>query len=76
MESLLTFCRKFAEICTKLLLIALGKGVKIQRKVAAKFGRNFRASFAVENRQKHFPPNFHCKFHDHTSLRGSGCGVP
>ena len=33
---------------------------------------DFRASFAGENRQKHFPPKLHCRFHHQTSLRSSG----
>ena len=33
---------------------------------------DFRASFAGENRQKHFPAKLHRKFHHQTSLRGSG----
>ena len=32
----------------------------------------FRASFAGENHQKHFPPKLHRKFHHQISLRGSG----
>ena len=38
----------------------------------AKFGRRFSSFFCWENRQKHFPPKLHCKFHHQTSLRGSG----
>ena len=39
---------------------------------AAKFGRRFLSFFCWENRQKHFPPKLHRKFHHQTSLRGSG----
>ena len=46
---------------------------KIGGELPAKFGRRFsRAAFARENRQKHFPPKLHRKFHHQTSLRGSG----
>ena len=38
----------------------------------AKFGRRFSSFFCWENRQKHFPPKLHRKFHHQTSLRGSG----
>ena len=52
------------------------KLAKFSAKFVAKFRRslegNFRASFAGENRQKHFPPKLHRKFHHQTSLRGSG----
>ena len=37
-----------------------------------KFGRRFSSFFCLENRQKHFPPKLHRKFHHQTSLRGSG----
>ena len=37
-----------------------------------KFGRRFSSFFYWENRQKHFPPKLHRKFHHQTSLRGSG----
>ena len=49
---------------------------KFSAKLVANFRRSlegdFRASFAWENRQKHFPPKLHRKFHHQTSLRGSG----
>ena len=52
------------------------KLAKFSAKLVANFRRSlegdFRASFAGENGQKHFPPKFHCKFHHQTSLRGSG----
>ena len=52
------------------------KLAKFSAKLAANFRRSlkgdFRASFAGENRQKHFPPKLHRKFHHQTSLRGSG----
>ena len=38
----------------------------------AKFGRRFSRFVCGENRQKHFPPKLHRKFHHQTSLRGSG----
>ena len=44
---------------------------EIGGELPAKSG-DFRASFAGENRQKHFPPKLHRKFHHQTSLRGSG----
>ena len=37
-----------------------------------KFGKRFSSFFCLENRQKHFPPKLHRKFHHQTSLRGSG----
>ena len=53
-----------------------GKLAKFSAKLVANFRRSleedFRASFAGENRQKHFPPKLHRKFHHQTSLRGSG----
>ena len=52
------------------------KLAKLSAKLVANFRRSlegdFRASFAVENRQKHLPPKLHRKFHHRTSLRGSG----
>ena len=52
------------------------KLAKFSAKLVANFRRSlegdFRASFAGENRQKHFPPKLHRKFHHQTSLRGSG----
>ena len=52
------------------------KLAKFLAKLVANFRRSlegdFRASFAGENRQKHFPPKLHRKFHHQTSLRGSG----
>ena len=52
------------------------KLAKFSAKLVANFQRSlegdFRASFAGENRQKHFPPKRHRKFHHQTSLRGSG----
>ena len=52
------------------------KLAKFSAKLAANFRRNlegdFRASFAGENCQKHFPPRLHRKLHHQTSLRGSG----
>ena len=44
---------------------------KIGGELPAKFGRRF-LSFCWGNRQKHFPPKLHRKFHHQTSLRGSG----
>ena len=48
----------------------------ILAKLVANFRRSlegdFRASFAGENHQKHFPPKLHRKLHHQTSLRGSG----
>ena len=38
----------------------------------ANFGRRFSSFFWWENRQKHFPPKLHRKFHHQISLRGSG----
>ena len=38
----------------------------------AKFGRRFSSFLCWENRQQHFPPKLHRKFHHQTSLRGSG----
>ena len=50
--------------------------MKFSAKLVANFRRSlegdFRASFAGENRQKHFPPKLHRRFHHQTSLRGSG----
>ena len=52
------------------------KLAKFSAKLAANFRRSlagdFRASFVGENRQRHFPPKLHRKFHHQTSLRGSG----
>ena len=52
------------------------KSAKFSAKLVANFRRSlaggFRASSAGENRQKHFPPKLHRKFHHQTSLRGSG----
>ena len=45
---------------------------EIGGELPAKFGRRFSSFFCWENRQKHFPPKFHRKFHHQTSLRGSG----
>ena len=45
---------------------------EIGGELPAKFGRRFSSFFAGENRQKHFPPKLHHKFHHQTSLRGSG----
>ena len=53
---------------------------KFSAKLVANFRRSlegyFRASFAGENRKKHFPPKLHRKFHHQTSLRGSGLWRP
>ena len=52
------------------------KLAKFSAKLVANFRRSlegdFRASFAGENRQEHFPPKLHRKFHHPASLRGSG----
>ena len=52
------------------------KLAKFSAKLVANFRRSldddFRASFAGENSQRHFPPKLHRKFHHQTSLRGSG----
>ena len=45
---------------------------EIGGELLAKFGRRFSSFFCWENRQKHFPPKLHRKFHHQTSLRGSG----
>ena len=45
---------------------------EIGGELPAKFGRRFSSFFCWENRQKHFPPKLHRKFHHQTSLRGSG----
>ena len=48
---------------------------EIGGELLAKFKKekeDFRASFAGENHQKHFPPKLHRKVHHQTSLRGSG----
>ena len=45
---------------------------EIGGELPAKFGRRFSSVFCWENRQKHFPPKLHRKFHHQTSLRGSG----
>ena len=46
---------------------------EIGGELPAKLGRRFSSfSFAGKNRQKHFPPKLHHKFHHQTSLRGSG----
>ena len=45
---------------------------EIGGELPAKFEGDFRASFAGENRQKHFPPKLRRKLHRQTSLRGSG----
>ena len=45
---------------------------EIGGELRAKFGRRFSSFFCWGNRQKHFPPKLHRKFHHQTSLRGSG----
>ena len=49
---------------------------KFSAKLVVNFRRSlkgdFRAAFTGENRQKHFPPKLHRKFHHRTSLLGSG----
>ena len=45
---------------------------EIGGELPAKFGRRFSSFFCWGNRQKHFPPKLHRKFHHQTSLRGSG----
>ena len=45
---------------------------EIGGELPAKFGRRFSSFFCWENRQKHFPPKLHRKFHHQNSLRGSG----
>ena len=45
---------------------------EIGGELPAKFRRRFSSFFCLENRQKHFPPKLHRKFHHQTSLRGSG----
>ena len=45
---------------------------EIGGELPAKFGRSFSSCFCWENRQKHFTPKLHRKFHHQTSLRGSG----
>ena len=45
---------------------------EIGGELPAKFGRRFWSLFCWGNRQKHFPPKLHRKFHHQTSLRGSG----
>ena len=45
---------------------------EIGGELPAKFGRRFSSFFYWGNRQKHFPPRLHRKFHHQTSLRGSG----
>ena len=43
---------------------------EIGGELPAKFGRRFSSFFCWGNRQKHFPPKLHRKFHHQTSLRG------
>ena len=45
---------------------------EIGGELPAKFGRRFSSFLCWENRQKHFPPKLHRKFHHETSLKGSG----
>ena len=64
----------FADLAA--LMISRVKSAKFSAKSVANFRRSlegdFRASFAGENRQKHFPPKLQRKLHHQTSLRGSG----
>ena len=71
--------RKLKNLLMPLFLapaISRVKLAKFSAKLVANFRRSlegvFWASFAGENRQKHFPPKLHRRFHHQTSLRGSG----